>query len=94
LAAVPAEVAVEHNPVADYSEVHHPTVAAGLKEVDPMADVVGVVQAVERRIAGRLNNDRRTALGLNALTRRLALPATHIDITPTGINQRGARILI
>lgn len=45
---------MEHNPVADYSEVHHPTVAAGLKEVDPMADAVGVVQAVERRIAGVL----------------------------------------
>jgi hypothetical protein len=45
-------------------------------------------------IDGRLNDDGRIALRLNALTRRLALPATHIDITLTGIMQWGAGMLI
>lgn len=45
---------MEHNPVVDCSEVYHPIVAAGLKEVDPMADAVGVAQAVERRTVGVL----------------------------------------
>jgi hypothetical protein len=48
------EVAAEHNPAADYSEVYHPIAAAGLKEVDPMADAVGVVRVVERRTVGVL----------------------------------------
>jgi hypothetical protein len=48
------EVAVGHNHVVDCSEVYHSTVAAGLKEVDPMADAVGVVLAVERRTVGAL----------------------------------------
>jgi len=48
--AVPGEVAVEHNPVVDCSEVYHPIVVADLEGVDPMADAADAVQVAGRRI--------------------------------------------